>query len=95
MTIPQHVAISWLMGGRRAVLAGIAPDLGNVFLLTPERLPERDWRVRLSRVTHSPLTVVALLALSPEWAWPYALHWACDAITHQSHQWLWPFVRMP
>lgn len=90
-----HVIASYLP--RRSwsdVAIGLAPDIPNLLLVTHRtRLPEQDWRVRLSRMSHSPLTVSLVLLMSRGKAWAYALHWLCDAYTHHRRQWLWPFQR--
>lgn len=69
----------------------MAPDLPNLLFVTRrEWLPDNDPRVLLSRVSHSPLTVALVLLLSRGKAWPYALHWICDSLTHERKQWTWP-----
>lgn len=89
-----HLLISYTAGGKKAVLPGLAPDAPNLlFVFKRQRLPERDWRVKLSRISHSPFVVLALLVASGGASWPYALHWLCDAVSHPPYQWLWPLVR--
>lgn len=90
----QHTVISLAAGGPDAIPMGLAPDICNLlFVFEAERIPESDWRVRLSRISHSPLVVVALMIVAPKRAWPYALHWMCDSLTHEPYQWMWPFIR--
>lgn len=73
----------------RAVVLGLLPDLTNP-LLHRERewIPEHDWRVRVSRILHSPVTALVCAVVG---LWPVSLHWLTDRYTHAPHQWSWPF----
>ena len=88
----EHAIAAYIVRRKLSDVAWtLAPDLGNLFLFTAsEKLPEQDIRVRLSRITHSPLTVIALLCLTKGRAWSYALHWLMDSTTHPRKQWMWP-----
>lgn len=90
-----HAFASYLPHRKRSdVIIGLLPDLPNLLLVTKRtRLPETDWRVRASRVSHSPLIVVIVLVMSRGEGWAYALHWLMDSPVHPAHQWLWPFRR--
>jgi hypothetical protein len=87
-----HAIISYLP--RRSwtdVAIGLAPDLPNLLFVTrDEWLPESSWRVRASRVSHSPVIVALVLLLSRGKAWAYAAHWLADMLTHERKQWTWP-----
>jgi len=93
MSHPVAHAISAFVVRRRLsdVVWTLSPDIGNIFLpFASERLPEDDARVLFSRIMHSPLTVIALLFITKGRAWPYALHWLMDSMTHPPKQWSWP-----
>jgi hypothetical protein len=94
-----HLGVTFALARRRGVhisdlLWTLAPDAANpLFILERTRVHEDDPRVRLGRMLHSPLVAFSLFMLTRGRAWPYLVHWICDAITHEPYAVLWPFVR--
>ena len=94
MNLVQHAVIGALVARHhrpQAAALSLLPDLPNVLLLVaPRWLPEADWRVRASRIAHSPLIAIVALLVG---CWPVTLHWLCDLLTHEPRRVLWPFIR--
>jgi len=89
-----HLVLQALVARRltaREALLGVAPDIGNLPLLSSSKwLPEKDWRVRLSRAFHSPI-IGALLLLASRSTWPWAFHLLVDYLSHPPERRpLWP-----
>lgn len=76
------------------LMMGLAPDIPNIAVLcASEWCSEQDPRVLMSRISHSPITVLVVLLATQGRGWAYALHWFLDALSHPSYQWMYPFLR--